>query len=54
MKAETIIAIIELGLKVGVPAVSETIREIGKEEVTDDDIQELIAGIIPPEAYFEN
>lgn len=53
MQAETIIAIIELGLKVGVPAVTEAIREIGKDEVTDEDIQELIDGIIPPDEYFK-
>lgn len=53
MKTELLIEIISIAIKYGYPVVSELIKNINKESITNEDIVELIRGMKSPEEYFK-
>lgn len=51
MNTATILSILELAVKYGVPAVQAAIEAINKEEITEEDIKSLPGMIRKPEEY---
>ena len=51
METATIIAILELAAKYGIPAVTASINEMNKSTITDEDIKNLATLIKKPEDY---
>lgn len=51
MNTATILSILELAVKYGVPAVQAAIEAINKEEITEEDIKSLPGLIRKPEEY---
>lgn len=51
MNTATILSVLELAVKYGVPAVQAAIEAINKEEITEEDIKALPGLIRKPEEY---
>lgn len=51
MNTATILAILELAVKYGVPAVQKAIEAIEKDTITEEDIKALATMIRKPEEY---
>ena len=51
MNTATILSILELAVKYGVPAVQKAIETINKDEITEEDIKALATMIRKPEEY---
>lgn len=51
MNTATILAILELAVKYGVPAVQSAIEAINKDEITEEDIKALPGMIRKPKEY---
>lgn len=51
MEASVIIAILALIEKYGIPSAIKAIEALGKETITDEDIENLKTLIEPPEKY---
>lgn len=51
MNTATILAILELAVKYGVPAVQKAIEAIEKDTITEEDIKALTTMIRKPEEY---
>ncbi|MGE4471070.1 MAG: hypothetical protein AB7D47_13130 [Desulfovibrio sp.] len=54
MSVSVIISILVLAAKYGIPAIQQAIEELGKDEITEADIDHLEALVRPPESYFED
>lgn len=51
MNTATILTILKLAVKYGVPAVQKAIETINKDEITEEDIKALATMIRKPEEY---
>lgn len=51
MNTATILTILELAMKYGIPAVQKAIENINKDEITEEDIKALATMIRKPEEY---
>ena len=51
MTTESILAILQMAIQYGIPAVTAAINALGKDAITDQDIEELKGLVKPPESY---
>ena len=51
MTVETVLALVQLGITYGIPAVTSAINALGKPTITDADIADLTNLVKPPESY---